>query len=140
MVGGAVELLAGRCEERPEVAGEEDQDEEAREDGAQELFLLDPDDRDRAVEHGLADLLLVLIQVGVGTHVAIVVLEDERRRGYLHAEVAQDAAVFDPDPVQAQGGAPITTSRGGARVAGGRACRDILEAAGAACKRFPPDA
>ena len=64
VVGGAVELLALRREERPEVGGEQGEDEEAREDGAQELVLLDPDDRDGAVERGLADLLLVLVEVG----------------------------------------------------------------------------
>src|SRR5713226_8967023 len=63
------------------------------------LFHLD--DAHRAVDRRLPDLLLVRIEVGVGAGPAVVALEDEHFGAHLDAQVAQDAAVFDPDPGQA---------------------------------------
>src|SRR5687768_5323438 len=71
--------------------------------GLRASFLLDPDHGDGTVKGGLADLLLVLVEVGLGSHVAVVVLEDEGLGADLHAEAAQDAAVLDLDAAQTHG-------------------------------------
>jgi hypothetical protein len=135
VIGGAIEGMTAGREEDPQVGGEEAEDEQARQDGAQGLLLGDPDDRHGAVEGGLADLLLVLVDVGVGAHVAVVILDDERGRADLHAQVAEDAAVLDPDPAQAHGGSD-RDFRGRGEAEGPRT-RSMMEASGAACKRFP---